>query len=400
MKKFTFFITFLFILNITININAQWVQVGPFNSMNIYSLAIKDSYIFAGAEVNGVFTSTNNGQNWTQTALNNQMVFALAAGSNFVFAGTGDVAHGIYITSNYGVNWTSSFVNNQSVSCIAVQNSNVFAGTPAGVVLHSTNNGQTWVETYLNAGNVEALLIKDSLIFAGTTWSGVYLSTNNGQNWIQDGLNNLMVTSFAFNGNNIYAGACSGNTALYLSTDNGGNWTPAGSFSQCVHAVALINNNIIIGTQSPGIFVSTNNGQNWTQRNEGMGYINIRNLLIANGYIFAGSSITGLWRRLVSEIIGIKPISHEVPAEYRLSQNYPNPFNPSTSIEFDLPKSSLVKLVVYNMLGREVATLVYEELKPGSYEYEWNGSSFASGVYFYRLITEDFSQTKSMVLLK
>jgi hypothetical protein len=88
------------------------------------------------------------------------------------------------------------------------------------------------------------------------------------------------------------------------------------------------------------------------------------------------------------------------PGNYTLEQNYPNPFNPSTNIKYELPKNSFVKIVVFDMLGREVEALVNEKLSPGSYSIDWNASQYPSGVYFYRLTTEGFSETKKMILLK
>jgi hypothetical protein len=90
----------------------------------------------------------------------------------------------------------------------------------------------------------------------------------------------------------------------------------------------------------------------------------------------------------------------DIPERFILSPNYPNPFNPSTTIKYDLPKQSRVKLVVYDILGREIATLVDEIQKAGSYQAVWNASRFASGVYFYRLQTGSFTETKKLVLLK
>jgi len=91
----------------------------------------------------------------------------------------------------------------------------------------------------------------------------------------------------------------------------------------------------------------------------------------------------------------------EIPVNYELSQNYPNPFNPVTKINFDLPKEGLVKLKVYDLLGREIAVLVNNEFKqPGRYTVEFNGTNLASGIYFYRIETKEFIQTKKMVLVK
>jgi len=90
----------------------------------------------------------------------------------------------------------------------------------------------------------------------------------------------------------------------------------------------------------------------------------------------------------------------QIPTDYALSQNYPNPFNPSTKIKFDIPKSSYVKLIVYDVLGREIRTLMNEKLNAGRYNVNWNGSSYPSGVYFYKLIAGDYVSVKKMILLK
>ena len=92
--------------------------------------------------------------------------------------------------------------------------------------------------------------------------------------------------------------------------------------------------------------------------------------------------------------------SYKIPNSFLLSQNYPNPFNPKTIINFQLPKFSSVKLFIYDVLGKEISILVNETLKPGSYNIEWDASNYASGVYFYRLMAGDFSETKKMVLVK
>ena len=90
----------------------------------------------------------------------------------------------------------------------------------------------------------------------------------------------------------------------------------------------------------------------------------------------------------------------DVPSEFRLQQNYPNPFNPSTNIEFRISKSGFVTLKVFDVLGREVATLVNGELQPGSYQATFDASHVASGVYLYQLKTGSFVQTQRMVLAK
>jgi len=111
-----------------------------------------------------------------------------------------------------------------------------------------------------------------------------------------------------------------------------------------------------------------------------------------------GSSIDNLIITLI-RYTGLTNISNELPLNYSLS-NYPNPFNPSTNIIFDIPVQDNVKLSIYNLLGQEVKVLVNEKLNAGKYKLEFNASDFASGIYFYKLETENFTETKKMVLLK
>jgi photosystem II stability/assembly factor-like uncharacterized protein len=104
-------------------------------------------------------------------------------------------------------------------------------------------------------------------------------------------------------------------------------------------------------------------------------------------------------------LIGVKQISNEAPVKFILSQNYPNPFNPKTKIKFDLPKANImgrldVQLKVYDILGREVSTIVNSRLAPGRYEAEFDGTNLSSGVYLYVLHAGDYFETKKMVLLK
>ncbi len=107
-----------------------------------------------------------------------------------------------------------------------------------------------------------------------------------------------------------------------------------------------------------------------------------------------------------TSLVGINQTGNEIPESFKLYNNYPNPFNPTTKIRFDISGTSVAQtfLSVYDMLGREVATLVNEELKPGTYEVEWSAeggeTNFASGVYFYKIVADGFTDTKRMVLIK
>jgi hypothetical protein len=98
--------------------------------------------------------------------------------------------------------------------------------------------------------------------------------------------------------------------------------------------------------------------------------------------------------------IGIAANNRDIPKVFSLSQNYPNPFNPSTKIDFAIPKAGMVKLVVYNVLGAEVATLINENMQPGYHSVTFNGINLASGVYFYKITAGDFTAVKKMLLVK
>ncbi|RPI14015.1 MAG: T9SS C-terminal target domain-containing protein [Ignavibacteriae bacterium] len=99
-------------------------------------------------------------------------------------------------------------------------------------------------------------------------------------------------------------------------------------------------------------------------------------------------------------ITAINQNGNNIPDKFSLYESYPNPFNPSTNIKFDLPQNTMVKLVVYDINGREVATLVNNEMQAGSYVYNWNASNLASGAYFFRINAGDFTDTKKMMLVK
>ncbi len=98
--------------------------------------------------------------------------------------------------------------------------------------------------------------------------------------------------------------------------------------------------------------------------------------------------------------VGIQSEKDLMPYKYNLMQNYPNPFNPASQINYEIANESYVKLIIYDALGREVKTLVNSQQKPGRYSIKFNASGFSSGIYFYRLISDEFSQTKKMLLIR
>jgi hypothetical protein len=127
-------------------------------------------------------------------------------------------------------------------------------------------------------------------------------------------------------------------------------------------------------------------------------------MLFNNASHFIASLIYTSWINSGSPL-SVTVAETSLPEKYYLEQNYPNPFNPSTKIKFDVPSNDRsqatgVMLVVFDMMGKEVAALVNEQLQPGSYEVEWNAANYPSGIYFYKLSSDLFSDSKQMLLIK
>jgi hypothetical protein len=292
-------------------------------------------------------------------------------------------------------------LTNTDVQSLAISGTNLFAGTSSGVFL-STTSGASWkeVNTGLTNTNVLALSVSGTSLFAGAYGGFVFLSTNTGTSWnaVDSGLTNSWIIAFAVSGTNIFAGT-DGNGA-FVSTNNGTSWTAvdSGLTNSWVSAFAVSGTNLFAGTSS-GVFLSTKSGASWKEVNTGLTNTNVLALSVSGTNLFAGTG-DGVWRRPLSEITSVGAFSTNLPAHFSLGQNFPNPFNPSTTIKFELAKSSMVTLSVFDILGRVVSVLVNERRNAGVHEVKFDGSNLASGVYFYRLQAGDFVQSKRLLILK
>ena len=149
--------------------------------------------------------------------------------------------------------------------------------------------------------------------------------------------------------------------------------------------------------------------QQWIQRYNGPGNSTDDARMVAidtSGNVYVSGTSRGIASARdyatikYSQTIGIQIISSEIPSGFSLEQNYPNPFNPVTNIKFSIPKSGAVTLKVFDVSGREVSQLIKENMSAGSYNYDFNASHLSSGVYFYRLETEGFTDIRKMMLVK
>lgn len=429
----------------SIDTGKTWTKLNTLGN-ELSSYCVSGNTIYGAYD--GVLRSTDNGLNWTRrntglTAITVGKVFAdgrniyaatssgLSISRNYgttwtdpyafklpeSWTGTGFAKAGVnlffatdslvYRTSNSGVNWTEVFQSYyNSTPVIASNGTNVFLFYYSDGMMYSSNAGNNWTNIPYPISNVYKLAATGSTLICGGD-SGLYKTTNLGQNWtkLNDGYFNATVRDFEVLNSNWYAATDLG---IFKSSDNGLSWLSTNSIIpySSTYDIQAAGNNLYYTTFTKTIYVTTNSGLNWTQLSDEAGN-RIFSITANTSYVYCGTSAyqqngdhtSGVYRHNLSIITNVQNIS-EIPSTFRLFQNYPNPFNPVTTISFDVPKVSLVKISVYDITGREVSVIVNENMQAGSYERQWDGSSFSSGVYFYKITAGDFVQSKKMLLIK
>ena len=385
--------------------------IGNINSCQIFEMTVKGNTIFAYVNGSGIWKSLDNGINWIRS--NNGLPYNVLSFRGDIISNDGQniycvISGNIYKSSDEGNNW---FLYNNGIGSnpnyITSNNSKVYAGCSQGLYL-SLNSGGNWSLLGLSELNVRAIDFYGNYIYAGTD-NGVFQSSDDGLNWeeINTGLQDTSVRFLKVVGDYLYASNSSTNSGggVYKRSLTGGNWIllTNGFIFTSIRNFCSINNYPIIIDRSSGakMLISTNQGESWTNvNNQGITAPYIFTLQTLGNFVYLGTYGGSVCRRPISQVIGINQISTKIPESIYLSQNYPNPFNPTTNIEFSLPENSFVKLKVFDITGKEVAELVNENLTPGSFRYEFNAKNLPSGLYFYKLETEKFSETKKMIILK
>lgn len=274
----------------------------------------------------------------------------------------------------------------------ATSENNIYKSTNRGVSFNITAN----VNDLTNVLRVSP--INPSLIFVSTS-SGMFISTNAGVSFSSLGISSFKDMYFDMT-QPIVHGAGNG---VYKSTDNGLNWIQISSLnSTCVEVNPDYDSVIYIGTNT-GVYRSLNGGQtfnhseiNFPISNQILGLSKDLNsgdsIIVCTNY-----GIYKVWDLLTG---AEETITGILPQSFELKQNYPNPFNPSTVIGYFLTGNHYVVLRVYDARGNEVATLINEKQGEGNYEVQFDGSNFPSGLYFYKISVEGYTDTKRMILLK
>ena len=378
-----------------------------------------------------VLKTTNSGDNWVidhkkvQTGGGFSGYFKVC----FLDQNTGyttDV-RGIYKTSDGGSNWTSLNAPQTAYLDMSVKSTDtIWIVTPeifAGGVFFTSTGGASWQNQY-SAGsqNPEKIYMYNArigFISDNSGTSSIRKTTNGGLNW------NLNVNGEWFNDMKFadsLTGWYSNVNGIYKTTNGGSNWQvqviPTGPaiLQTGISKISVLSKDTVLAagnavfypnSQIRGILLRTiNGGDNWLyqipdtsitivlysfvqyiDKNNGWAYNTTRGIHTTTG----GDPV---W------ITGIEQTSSEIPKEFKLFQNYPNPFNPSTNIGFRIGGFGLVTIRIFDINGREIITLLNEELSAGEYKTDWNASGYSSGTYFYRLISDNYSETKKMLLVK
>jgi len=424
MKKFSLSVFFLFALISTSQ--AQWQQIQTTPPLtNGYCLeAIGDDFAVISSYPNKILLTTDAGKTWTQKLFpKNYAVDISLVNKNVFYAAADDGT--FYKTTDCGDNWTIIYSNPQKTGFgnyiemftptdgIAMGDANYTTKIP---LFLKTTDGINWIETCKQTIGGGAADGWKSLDFVnsnigyyspkgGPSPRRLHKTTDGGINWTE--------TSF-----DIYAdvikfydkdfGILAHLPTIYRTTNGGVTWQDypihASSPSPAADIEFVPNNpQKVWMSYYSGLFFSNDSGKTWTEQSipnitrafditfatEKTGW-----LLCANGKLFYTNNCGGFLTSLQS--------NNTLPNKFELFQNYPNPFNPSTVINYQLPISSFVALKVYDVLGREVATLVNEFQNAGTHHSAFFTlhSSLSSGTYFYRLTAGDFSSTQKMVLLK
>jgi photosystem II stability/assembly factor-like uncharacterized protein len=374
---------------------------------------------FGGA----TYKTTNAGVNWN---LFNNITFNRSVGyfdAQTGLIGTLDSARCLYRTTNGGVNYT--LITNlpspkpKGICGISIVNENIAYGCGTyydyARIIKTTNKGANWSVVFSDTSLARTLIdcyfwTPDSGIAVGgyntfdfNTGNAVILKTTNGgiswQRVCKTTRTGEWCWKISFISRDIGYVSIereSGFAYILKTTNNGNNWTEIPFRNYDEEGIGFLNENTgWVGGWTGPTYQTTNGGANWSLAGWGTNVNRFRFLSDTLAY-----SVGDRVYKYSRGPVGVQNISDIVPEKFSLEQNYPNPFNPVTHLKFGISNLGFVSLKVYNVLGKEVRTLVNENKSPGIYEVEFDGGDLPSGIYLYKLETDKFSEVKKMLLLK
>lgn len=335
-------------------------------------------------------------------------------------------------TTNGGLTWQGIFSSGPDSSnfiapfVISPSNPNIlYAGTKK--IAKTTNGGESWFYTnnnqVLNGTNVSCIAVSytssDTVIaatgqrFAPMAFE-IFSTTNGGMTWTKSTspLPNRYPTDVTFDPNDskiAYATFSGyGTSHVYKSTDAGKTWNDISSNlpdipTQSVCVDPLNPTDIYVGTDL-GVYRTQNGGGSWEPWFDGMPYAMVLDVTYSpvDRRIRAATFGNGVYQRKLGpqRTTRVEFVSNTIPQHISLSQNYPNPFNPTTTFEFRIAREDVVLLKIYDITGKEVATVVNERVPSGIYRAMWNASGLASGTYYAVLKSGRETITKKILLMK
>ena len=412
----------LFIIHCSLLIaSAQWVQQVSGVSTPLYNVDFVNRYTGWATGANSVILKTTNaGINWFQQNPNlsqSKTLYGLSmVNENFGFiAGNGET---ILKTTNGGFNWLiirdGSFSQGNSFQgADFISESTGWLCGFGGIVFRTTNGGSNWDS--INVGNTGPL-VDIQFLNSQTGWvcgdvGNLRKSTDGGFTWFAPPLlTTANLTSLHFI--NILTGwtVSEQDNRVFKTTDGGTVWDtaaqiPAGmsQFLYCVYFSSAQTG--WVGGSAMRLYKSTDGGFNWLQQVVPAPMF-VSNFAFYNdsvGWAVGGSTILGAIINTTNggTYVGISGNENQVPSEFKLFQNYPNPFNISTKFKIQIPKLSDVRIVINDILGREVRTVLDQKLNVGTYELELNAVDFSSGLYFYSMFADGkLVDIKKMILIK
>jgi len=406
----------------TTSIFAQWSL--PSNNGITSQFAHRPIIVSDGTYLylDGSYRSSDNGENWEPIpyAIELNHPNALIVFQDKLFSAHNSSGGTILYSTDNGSTWNgvTGAPTGTSTNGFLVLGNNIFAYA-AGGIYKSSDGGLNWANK--GASGIDVTMTEQNgILLVGSTNNGLFKSTDTGENWTSAnaGLNGDFNAGYLWSlGNKVFFNAQSGN--VYESTDQGDNWTQTSlpempQFGEIAFEPKRISDKVYFRVQAPNLitfdtesylFVATDSNPQWTNITGNLPISSAKmgkEVAEFNGFIFIGYQFSDnyVYKRDVSSITDVKDNVIGVPEEYKLYQNYPNPFNPSTNIQFSIPNSSFVSLKVFDVLGKEVAILVNQELKTGTYIYNFNASNLSNGVYFYKITAGTFTETKKMILTK
>ncbi|MBI1936791.1 MAG: T9SS type A sorting domain-containing protein [Ignavibacteriales bacterium] len=454
-RKFLLYVFFLINISSAV-LYSQWEFIG-LDSMNVRQIQIFGDTIWAGTavynnwpKISGLYRSTNKGKDWMQidTALGDGGIGSLnihPKNHNIIYLVKGIRSYSsvgrLFKSIDGGVNWDTIHLTNYDMNfgfgikyarISSFDYNKIYALDYSGGVSHpipidinqiykSSDAGNNWQKISPTFGSSVAFdfsIVKDSLLFALTEISfsqqDFYKSTDDGYSWYS-------VSHPSFVSQEIFADDkldCRVYLASYFITDDcGSTWTSVNSpFSDSRYLSLYIDTagSKLYLMETTGIYVSDKQTINW-QKLSGTenlplwpGYQQydigaLKNVFLIGKAMYVGT-LSGIYKK--DDITDIENEQTFDSKDYYLSQNYPNPFNPSTMIEYRIPFVETllqqVTLKIYDILGREVATLVNKHHQPGNHSvvFKTEGTDLSSGIYFYKLTAGSYQLTKKMLLLK